>query len=92
VNDFPILLPHRFRQTNPDYPTSVPWSFIEPGRAQAKRNHDQTLERLAERGGLAPGEMRCALEGRRLFDEPWTEERIAHDAAWLLEALAKVTP
>lgn len=31
---------------------SIPWEAIEPHREQAKRNHCQTLERLAERGGL----------------------------------------
>lgn len=33
---------------------SVRWSVIAPHQAQCIRNHSQTLERLAERGGLDP--------------------------------------
>lgn len=36
---------------------SVPWEILEPHRAQAMTNHGQTLERLAERGGLSPEEL-----------------------------------
>lgn len=35
---------------------SIPWSLIAPHEAQAQSNHDQSLERLAERGGLDPWE------------------------------------
>jgi hypothetical protein len=45
---------------------SVPWALVERHREQAKRNHDQTLERLADRGGLAPSELVAVLE-----DRPW---------------------
>ena len=31
----------------------IPWDAIAPHEAQALRNHHQTLERLAERGGLS---------------------------------------
>jgi hypothetical protein len=48
------------------FPTGVPWALVEPHRAQAPRNHFQTLERLAERGGLAPSELVAVLE-----DRPW---------------------
>lgn len=44
----------------------IPWSVIEPHREQAKHNHDQTLERLAERGGLSAGEAVCVLEDKPL--------------------------
>jgi hypothetical protein len=40
---------------------------MEPHRRQALANHDQTLERLAERGGLDPGEMVAVVEER-----PWS--------------------
>ncbi len=36
---------------------SVPWNALEPHRTQAMRNHGQTLEQLAERGGLDCAEM-----------------------------------
>ena len=42
----------------------VPWSLVTPHQRQARSNHDQTLERLAERGGLSPGEMMAVLEDR----------------------------
>lgn len=31
---------------------SIPWSLVGPHELQAQRNHYQTLERLAERGGV----------------------------------------
>jgi len=40
---------------------SVPWLVVERHRQQAKRNHYQTLERLAERGGLCPSELLAVL-------------------------------
>lgn len=46
---------------------AIPWSMIEPCEKQAQLNHDQSLERLAERGGLAPCE---AL--RRSSSVAWT--------------------
>ena len=51
-----------------DLPASVPWSVVAPHEAQAKRNHDQTLERLAERGGLSPEEMWGVCNDRPLRD------------------------
>lgn len=73
-------------------PRSVPWDLVEPGRDQAMRNHDQTLERLAERGGLAPCELRCALEGKKLWphcDPPYSAERCAEDEAWVAKLCEK---
>ena len=46
----------------------IPWSVIEPHDSQARFNHcGQSLERLAERGGLSANEAICVLENR-----PWT--------------------
>ena len=45
-------------------PASVPWSFVAPHEAQAKSNHDQTLVRLAQRGGLSPGELLAVVTGQ----------------------------
>jgi hypothetical protein len=47
---------------------AIPWEMIEPCEAQAKRNHDQSLERLAERGGLGASEAVCVLNGQSLRD------------------------
>jgi len=41
--------------------TWIPWDVIEEHRKQAEENHGQTLERLAQRGGLDPGELFLAL-------------------------------
>lgn len=87
---FPILTNYRDRKKWPEIPQTVPWSFIEPARAQAQKNHSQTLERLAERGGLCPGEIRCAVEGIGLFGgRKWDERAAKEDAEWLIERLAR---
>lgn len=42
---------------------SVPWEVLVPYEAQAVKNHSQSLQRLAERGGLEPGEAWCVISG-----------------------------
>ena len=44
----------------------IPWEMLAPHARQAMANHDQTLERLAERGGLDPYEAICILEDRKI--------------------------
>ena len=61
---------------------SIPWHLIAPWEEQAKRNHDQTLERLAERGGLDTNEAYCVMRG-------WSFIKI-DDAAERLIALISV--
>ena len=51
----------RFPILGHEWIKSVPWSVVEPHREQAQRNHDQTLERLAERGGLGIEELTAIL-------------------------------
>lgn len=70
-------------------PRSVPWAFVEKFRAQAETNHDQTLERLAQRGGLAPEEMWLAAHGKRNWRE-MPDEQVAID--WLCEASGEPRP
>ena len=55
---FPVLHDAMFR--------AVPWDMVAPHEARAKRNHDQSLERLAQRGGLSPLELVCVLSDRGL--------------------------
>ena len=43
-------------------PSDVPWEFIAEHEAECLNNHGQTPQRLAERGGLAPGEMVAVIE------------------------------
>ncbi len=45
--------------------SEIPFAMIEPHEEQAKRNHSQSLERLAQRGGLAACEAIDIIEGRR---------------------------
>jgi hypothetical protein len=45
--------------------SEIPFAMIAPHEARAKRSHGQSLERLAERGGLAVAEALDVLEGRR---------------------------
>lgn len=42
---------------------SVPWFVMEPHEAMARKNHCQSLTRLAERGGLSCGEAWCVVNG-----------------------------
>jgi hypothetical protein len=43
----------------------VPWEFVAPHEPQALKNHcGQTLERLAQRGGLSRCELVAVLEDR----------------------------
>lgn len=44
---------------------AIPWAVIAPCEKQADRNHGQTLERLAERGGLCPSEAVAVLDSRK---------------------------
>lgn len=45
--------------------TSIPWDLIAPHETRAGLNHRQTLEHLANRGGLSPCEAVAVLEDRR---------------------------
>lgn len=54
---------------------AIPWSMIEPCEKQAQLNHDQSLERLAERGGLAPCEALAVLDGRKWKQMPGGEAK-----------------
>lgn len=46
--------------------SEIPYAMIAPHEAQAQRNHGQTLDRLAERGGLSAAEAIAIIQGR-----PW---------------------
>ncbi|CAB3850444.1 hypothetical protein LMG26846_01965 [Achromobacter insuavis] len=43
--------------------SEIPFAMIQPHEAQALRNHGQTLERLAQRGGLAASEAVAIMKG-----------------------------
>lgn len=59
---------------------TIPWSAIEGFEYRAKRNHGQTLEELARRGGLDWFEVYCIIYDKNLFKEydpnkDWREYR-----------------
>ncbi len=62
-------------------PRSVPWSVLEPYAEQAMRFHGQTLEKLAERGGLSPSEVAAVIEDRNWTPMAWRESVIVLLAA-----------
>lgn len=45
--------------------SEIPFAMLVPHEQQAMKNHGQTLERLAQRGGLGVSEAIDILEGRR---------------------------
>jgi hypothetical protein len=58
---------------------SIPWRMILPHEGQALRNHgEQSLERLASRGGLSPDEALAVLDDRSWWESMW-RGRTAHD-------------
>lgn len=91
---FPVLWPYERAQIaeyeQHGIPRHVPWSVVAPHEAQAKSNHDQTLARLAERGGLDAHELYAVLR-----DKPWREIRyipISSIAAKLREIVDAAAP
>ena len=63
----PIQLGAEFRYAK----SSLTWVPTERDRARCMRNHNQTLERLKQRGGLDWGEMAACLFDKGLWDEKW---------------------
>jgi len=69
--------------------SSVPWASMEPLRKSCSSFHGQTLERLAERGGLSAGELQghvvAVAEGRvaTLRDMYGRDETTAE--SWLVQ-------
>jgi hypothetical protein len=61
---------------------SVPWSMVAPHEKQAIANHDQSLRRLAERGGLSPGELWCIVHNRKWREQPDEKTALAWLRAW----------
>lgn len=77
---FPIL---RDRRAPTDARRSVPWAWVALHEAQARRNHDQSLERLAERGGLSPAELLCVVHGKSLREIMRGTITAEHAERWL---------
>lgn len=84
---FPVLLDRSHRLTYLTCPRTVPWSFVEPLRAMALKVHDQTLERLAERGGLDPVELWGLANNVNVFRASATTPSLESAVQWLISAL-----
>lgn len=65
---------------------SVPWEFVAPHEAQARRNHDQTLRRLAERGGLSAKEMLAVVTGRNWLQILGDQEQVQKQLLLVLDS------
>lgn len=72
MKKFPILIDHE--GTQGPCPSWIFWEDIAPYEGQARENHGQTLERLAERGGLSPVEAFFVMTGRRWKGETFSKE------------------
>lgn len=79
---FPIIHTVTSDQDGKPWPKSIPWALVAKHKAQAERNHGQTLERLAERGGLDPCELWCVLNDKGWgCNLPGKEESMAYIVA-----------
>lgn len=72
-------------------PLPLPWLVIQDHEAQAFANHEQSLVRLRERGGLSPCEAVAILEDRRWhrMDEAAALNRLAEIVKAATEALKR---
>lgn len=70
--DMPIMcspeLDLRIARGKAPKPNPFPMELLIPHEAQALKNHDQTLKRLKERGGLGAAELLAIME-----DRPWKQ-------------------
>lgn len=65
---------------------TIPLDLISPHEAQAQKNHDQTLQRLAERGGLSGLEALAVIEDRPY--RPGEERHTNEEAEAILRGMA----
>ena len=67
-------------------PDTIPFDWVVAYAYRAESNHGQTLQRLAERGGLDPRELACVFQDKRLSAYP----PLADAVAFLLQHFAEV--
>lgn len=61
------------RRECPELPDGIPWVVMVPHEQQAQKNHGQSLERLAQRGGLSAKEMLAVMRDSDYWTFPMTE-------------------
>jgi hypothetical protein len=92
---FPLQHPYvEAKEEHKPVPLFVPWEFMRPHERQARINHDQTLARLAERGGLDVSEALAILKGQHWKQVEWgpaVTEFLALLAAWEKSSMKTVT-
>jgi hypothetical protein len=62
---FPVFLGDQ-RSIWQGIPDSIPWKAISPHERQARVNHGQSIDVLAQRGGLSPYELLAVI-----LDQPF---------------------
>jgi hypothetical protein len=67
------------RKTLPLAPQSIPFWIVEQHAAQARSNHAQTVQRLADRGGCSWRELLAIMTDRSF----WTVPKISDSAAMI---------
>jgi len=63
---FPIL--YQGIKRKPEWPVGVKWHDAQYHKFGIEQNHGQSLDALAERGGLSPRELFAGLAGIKLND------------------------
>ena len=86
---FPVLMTPLEWSKWPKCPRSVPWDVVEPHNAQARKNHSQSVERLAERGGLHPIELVAVMEDKEYPCDGVYKDRMKY-AVDILTAMAGI--
>jgi hypothetical protein len=81
MRQFPIMV--GYEGTKGPCPSWIPWEAIAPYEGHAQENHQQSLERLAERGGLSPVEAFFVMTGRRWGGERFTDDLQREACAFL---------
>lgn len=67
------------RREFPELPDGIPWVVMVPHEQQARKNHSQSLERLAERGGLSAKEMMAVIWDVDYDQLPMTETKAVEE-------------
>ncbi len=77
---FPIMMDEKeWENLNTDQlPRRVPMKFMAQFRVRIMKTHDQTIERLTERGGLHPTEICAAMYDKNFFTY-WGNKKITDE-------------
>ncbi len=85
---FPVMIPksqagHFYRQIG--CPTGIAWRVVAPHEDRALANHRQSLDELADRGGLSPKELAALLTGAENVVD-YVHETSRQEAVWAILA------